>query len=358
MQIVLFDNRNRDQWDTFIDQHDHHFFHRFDWTEIFEKSYGFKPHYFGVADDDGAFHAVLPAFLTKSVVFGRAIKSMPFHIEGGAVLDRESPLKEEAVASILQYLQYLQDKYSLRSVDVKYRNGQFDNAVPEIGRRVYHTYYRYACDLTMGEDALFKSFRTDLRGSIRRSKKFNVEAWVGNNRDDIDQFYSLYLDWSKGIGLPGHSYRFFRLIWDCFFPKGMAGIAFAKIDGRLVASKLFLIDPTTGCVYQNWGAIASFDLKKFQVNSGLLWAEIKWAIDRGLNSFDFGVTSEHHTGSNYFKQAWNTEKTEVAFANFGDFEKTAIRNDHSDGKLLRKLWKRVPKSISHHVGHHILKQGN
>ena len=358
MQIVLFHSKNRDRWDEFIGRHDHHFFQRFDWSEIFQKSYGFTPHYFGVADDRGELHAIIPAFLTKSAVFGRAVKSMPFHIEGGAVVDPSSPFKDEAMDCILHYLQYLQNLHDLKSIDIKYRDAQFNNASLAIGRRVYHTYYRYACDLTVGEDVLFKSFRTDLRGSIRRARKFDVEAWIGDHADDITTFYSLYLDWSKGIGLPGHSYQFFKMIWNRFYRLGMAGIAFAKLKDELVAAKLFLIEPTTGCVFQNWGAIASFDLKKYQVNSGLLWAQIKWSIGRGLTSFDFGVTSEHHVGSNYFKQAWNTERTTVAFVHFGNLEKAAIRNDHSDGKLLRQVWRRVPKSISRHIGHHILKHGN
>lgn len=358
MKIVVCDERNRKQWDHFIARHEHHFFQRFEWADIFQRSYGFRPYYFGVSDEQDNLHAVVPAFLTKSIVFGSALKSMPFHIEGGAVLDPTSPAEEDVKRTIVDHLYYLQKKYNLNAIDIKYRNGHFDSVVSKRQRRLYHTYYRYACDLTQGEDALFRALRKDTRNSIRRSQKFGVEAWVGDNSDDLDRFYDLYLDWSKGIGLPGHRYRFFREIWDRFYPQGLAGIAFATIQGRYVAAKLFMIDPDSKCMFQNWGAITSFDIKKYQVNSGLFWAEIKWAIQRGLQSFDFGVTSEHHAGSNHFKQGWATERTAVAFTNLGDFSKTAIRNDHSDGKLLRVVWKRVPKSVSRHIGPRILRHGN
>lgn len=358
MKIVVFDERDRDQWDDFVAKNQHHFFHRFEWADIFRSSYRFAPHYFGVSDDAGNLQAVVPAFLTKSVIFGRALKSMPFHIEGGAVLDRASPALEDVKRLIVDHLFRLQKEHRLKSIDIKYRNGDLDSVVDEGERRLYHTYYRYACDLTQGEESLFKAFRKDTRNSIRRSQKFGVKAWVGDSADDIDRFYDLYLDWSKGIGLPGHSYRFFREIWDRFYPKGMAGIASATIDGRYVASKLFMIDAETGCVYQNWGAIASFDIKKFQVNSGILWAEMQWAIERGLRRFDLGVTSEHHTGSNFFKQGWATERTAVAFTNLGDLSRSTNRNDHSDGKLLRTVWKHVPKPVSRQVGPRILRHGN
>jgi predicted N-acyltransferase len=358
MRIVVFDEGGRDQWADFVAGREHHFFQRFEWAEIFATSYRFLPYYFGVSDGQGELRAVVPAFLTKSAVFGRALKSMPFHIEGGAVLDKTSPAVVHVKRVIVEHLLQLQREHRLNTIDIKYRNGDLDNVVGEDQHRLYHTYYRYSCDLTQGEDALFKALRKDTRNAIRRSQKFGVKAWVGDSPDDIDRFYDLYLDWSKGIGLPGHPYRFFREIWDRFYPRGMAGIAFAAIDGRCVASKLFMVDQESGCVYQNWGAITSFDIKRFQANAGILWAEMQWAMERGLRRFDLGVTSEHHTGSNYFKQGWATEKTAVAFTNFGDLSKTARRNDHSDGKLLRAIWKHVPKAVSRHVGPRILRHGN
>lgn len=358
MKIVVFDERNRGQWVDFVAGHEHHFFQRYEWAEILKSSYGFRPHYFGVSDGQRNLHAVVPAFLTKSIIFGSALKSMPFHIEGGAVLDRTSPAAEETKRVIVDHLYYLQKEYKLNAIDIKYRDGSLNSAVAKHQHRLYHTYFRYACDLTRGEEALFRALRKDTRNSIRRSQKFGVKAWVGDSADDIDRFYDLYLDWSKGIGLPGHSYRFFREIWDRFYPRGMAGIAFATIRGRYVASKLFMIDPDSKCVFQNWGAMTSFDLKKYQVNSGIFWAEMQWAIQQGLHRFDLGVTSEHHTGSNYYKQGWATDKTAIAFTNLGDLSKAPCRNDHSDGKILRTVWKRVPKPVSRHVGPRILRHGN
>jgi len=358
LKLVHFDRDGRDEWNSFIREHDHHVFHYYEWAKIFSEAYGFEPLYCGVRNGAGRLVAVLPLFLTDSIVFGRSLKSMPYHIEGGAVVSASVPEIREVHSLLHKHILGLQTEHRARNVDVKTRDQRFLDAIPANQCRIYHVYYRYVCDISVGEEALFKRFRSDLRGSIRRSARFGVDAEVGDRNDDIERFYDLYLLWAKAIGLPGHSRRFFRLLWETFYPRGMARIVFAKYGKELIAAKLFLIDPSNASVLQNWGAISDFGLKRVQVNSALHWAEIRWAIANGYRSFDFGVTSEHHTGSNYFKTGWNTEKIKVAFANLGDFSATKRRDDHNAGRLFRVFWKRVPTSISERVGPWILTQGN
>jgi lipid II:glycine glycyltransferase (peptidoglycan interpeptide bridge formation enzyme) len=357
MDIVQFDISRKDEWNAFVRTNDHHVFQYYEWADVFSRAYGFEPLYLGVTNDDKELVAVLPLFVTNSLLFGRSLKSMPYHVEGGPVISSRVSDVDLIHRRIHQQIGALQTKYRVRNVDIKTRDEQFLRASPT-AVRTYQVYHRYLCDLTLGEDGLFKRFRSDVRNNIRRAQRFGIEAEVGDQPDDIDRFYELYLLWAKGIGLPGHSRRFFRLLWNHFYPQGMARIVFARLHGRLAAAKLFLIDPADGSVLQNWGAIASFALKQTQVNTALLWEEIRWAIANGYRSFDFGVTSERHIGSNYFKAAWNTTKVKVAFANVGDFSRTKVRDDHEAGQLFRVVWKRVPTVVSQHIGPFILRQGN
>lgn len=358
MNIVHFDQSNKDEWDSFIRGQDHHIFHYFAWSEIFSSAYRFKPLYFGVKDDSGNLVAAFPLFLTNSVLFGRSMKSMPYHVEGGPVISNSVKDLSHLYRVIYDHLLKLQTEYRVRNIDIKTRDEAFLQAVPHGERRIYHTYYRYLCDLSAGEEPLLKALRPDVRSNIRRAARFGVQAEVTDKSADIELFYDLYVMWAKCIGLPGHSRKFFRLIWNHFYPLGMTKIVFAHYQNNLAAAKLFLLDPANGVALQNWGAISNFDLKKFQINTALHWTEICWSIKNGYRLFDFGVTSEHHKGSNYFKEGWNTNQVTVAFTNLGDFSRTNIRDDHNAGGAFRAIWKRVPTTISERVGPWILRQGN
>ena len=361
MKVDIADKSICADWNGFITSSDHHFFHYFEWSSIFEEAYGFRPLYIIVRDDSDKIIAGYPLFYTKSFLFGSSLKSMPYHIEGGAVFRPDVANKIPIYEMIISKLLALQSELKIRNVDIKFADKadkRVFTAIPEDQIRIYKTYYRYIVNISIGEDKLFESFRQDVRNSVRRAKKFGVRAEVKDSPDSINIFYKIYILWSKGIGLPGHSELFFRLIWDVFAPKGMAKIVFAYINNEPVAAKLFLLDPSNRYVLQNWGTITDFRLKKYQVNTALHWAEIKWCIANKYKTFDFGVTSEFNKGAQYFKKGWATKEELINFCNIGDFSNTKKRDDHNAGGLFRLFWKKMPLSVIKNLGPLILKQGN
>ena len=345
------------EWNRFVAGADHHFFHYFEWSRILREAYGFEPYYLAARDGE-CLLAVCPLFLTRSMLFGRCLKSHPFHVEGGVAFAPEVTDKEGIYRTVLDKIFELQSSLNATTVDLKFRDPSLFNSLPENQVRIYQHYYRYVVDVTPGEEPLFASFRQDVRNSTRRARKFGVDAVVGTERGDIEIFKELYVSWSRNIGLPGHPGKFFDLLWDEFFPRGMARIVLAKLNGQHVGAKLFLVDSSNGSVLQNWGVMKDFNLNRFQVNTAMHWEEIRWCANQGYREFDFGVTSQHHKGSRYFKSGWNTEEIPVYFCNIGDFSKTKHRDDHNAGQLFRKVWKRMPRAFVRQVGPHILKQGN
>ena len=358
MKIEVVGDNLLSNWNHFITGASHHFFHYFEWSSIFKEAYGFEPLYLMVRDVQHRILAVYPLFYTNSLLFGKSLKSFPYHVEGGAVFRADVSDKIPIYEMIISKLLALQNEFKIRNVDIKFADKRVFTTIPEDQIRIYKTYYRYIVNISIGEDKLFESFRQDVRNSVRRAKKFGVRAEVKDSPDSINLFYKIYILWSKGIGLPGHSELFFRLIWDVFAPKGMAKIVFAYINNEPVAAKLFLLDPSNRYVLQNWGTITDFRLKKYQVNTALHWEEIKWCIANKYKTFDFGVTSEFNKGAQYFKKGWATKEELINFCNIGDFSNTKKRDDHNAGGLFRLFWKKMPLSVIKNLGPLILKQGN
>ena len=58
------------------------FFHLAEWREIFSQAFGFKPHFL-LAEQDGHIVGVLPMVHQQSLLFGNALVSSPFLVEGG-----------------------------------------------------------------------------------------------------------------------------------------------------------------------------------------------------------------------------------------------------------------------------------
>ena len=358
MKLDVVDNSIQSEWNQFVAGADHHFFHHFEWATIFKEAYGFEPLYLAVRDEQDELLAVYPLFFTRSLLFGRSLKSFPYHVEGGAVFRPDVTDKRAIYDLIVRKILTLQTELRVRNIDIKFSDSALFDVIPDNQIRVYQNYYRYVVDISIGEEELFRRFRQDVRNNTRRAKKFGVVTEISDTPETIGIFNDLYFRWAKGIGLPGHSEKFFNLIWETFYPRGMVKVAIAHLEGNIVAAKMFLVDPTNKYVLQNWGVIRNFELKKYQVNTALHWQEIQWSTANGYRTFDFGVTSQHHEGSNYFKSAWNTEKIPLFFCNIGDFSRTKDRDDHNAGKLFRVFWKRTPLPVVKHVGPYILKQGN
>lgn len=358
MKIEIAGDSCKSEWNQFLRGTPHHFFHYFEWADIFRQAYGFRPLYLAVRNQAGELLAAHPLFQTESVVFGRSLKSFPYHIEGGTAVHPQIADKTPVYRLIASQIIDLQKQVSARNIDVRFSDRSFFTAVDGGRIRVYDTYARYILDIRKGSDALLRGFRRDVRNNIRRAANFGVRVEIPDKAGDIDTFYRLYAFWSKGIGLPGHSEKFFKLIWDVFYPKGMAKIAVASMKGTPVAAKLFLIDPSDGSVLQNWGGLRDFGLKKYQLNTALYWHEIQWSVFTGHKTFDLGVTSQFDLGSHYFKAGWGCDRRDVYFCNMGDFSRTALRDDHNAGRLFRFFWKKAGLPLIRHLGPRLLRHGN
>jgi len=302
--------------------------------DIFSSAYGYKPLYV-IAENDGEVLGICPLFEVKSLVFGRSLKSMPFHSEGGIYADSEEVLK-----NIYSFMRDMQQEMGITSLDIK------TSFAPETlsgELNTYSKYYRYVTDMGEDSDALFRTFKEDVRTGIRKAGKNGIEVTISSDIAQLERLHRLMLRWSKSYGLPAHPLSFFKNILETFAPTDSVGISIATLDGKDIAGKLFLIDTSVGYTMQNWSAL-DYAYKRLKPNNLLLWEEMKYCMEKGIRYFDFGVTAEMHKDSRFFKSRWASEEQPVYF-NALSGKKSGERDDHDGFQLARKVWKMMPQPM-------------
>ncbi len=75
------------QWDEFVQAHPRSSpFHLLAWKRTIEESFRYRPYYL-VARGGGRVRAVLPLFLVRNPLLGKALISSPFAVYGGILAD-------------------------------------------------------------------------------------------------------------------------------------------------------------------------------------------------------------------------------------------------------------------------------
>src|SRR5437762_9623453 len=79
-------------WDAFVRSHPYGSpFHLMGWKASIEETFGYEPLYL-IAEEDGRMRGVLPLFLVRSLLMGKALLSSPFAVYGGPLGDSPETL--------------------------------------------------------------------------------------------------------------------------------------------------------------------------------------------------------------------------------------------------------------------------
>ena len=318
-----------------------HFFQRLEWDEVFAKVYGYRPRHLIAVSGDGRVTGIMPLYEVRSLLFGRSVKSMPFHTRGGMSAD-----DIETAGTLFDAALDVTRAVGAGTFDLKHAHlSPWDGKAPCGWRHAVVPYHRYVLDLTgRDEDGLFSSFKQDVRNAVRKAAKNGVRVTIGTAREDLERFHGLSLMVSVESGLPCHPLAFFEALYETFVAKGEGAISLAWLGDTPIAGKLFFMDRHKRTAVQNWSAMLH-EHRALKATSLILWEEIRHCLERGMRSFDFGVTNEAHVTSAFFKSRWDTDTRPVFFHQYTRGAARTVRDDHSDFGLARRVWQRLPVPV-------------
>jgi len=314
------------------------FYHRPEWLTLIEEQFGHET-YTVLSREAGRLNGVLPLVRLRSRLFGDYMVSLPFVNYGGACA--ESRWLE---GQLMQRAAQCAASLGVRHVEFRdTRTQEFPGLV--VTRKV--SMWR---SLPAESNTLWREVGAKRRSQVRRARKEGARVMIGGI-PLIHEFYSVFSRNMRDLGTPVYPKSFFRAIFEYFPPESRFVVV--SLRDRAVAAGILL--GHGGTLEIPWASSLK-SANRYGVNMLLYWEALKYAIEQGYETFDFG-RSTVDSGSYRFKKQWGAQAMPLYWhywlrrgASLPDLSpqnpkyQTAIR-----------LWKHLPVPLTRMIGPMIVK---
>lgn len=286
----------------------------------------------------GEIVGMLPLTFIRSHLFGRALVSSGFAVDGGILAsDRKAP---QALADACWAL-----AETLGCASVELRGGQ----APGGWDSKADAYLGFSRLLAADDEAELKAVPKRHRAEIRKGMDKGLDFESGLTRRLRDIHYRLYATSVHHLGTPVFPRALFDRILDGFGED--ADIAVASKDGVPLSAVISFYHG--GACMPYWHG-ASDAARTMRSNEFLYFSLMRQARTRGCTTFDFG-RSKVGTGPAAWKKSWGFEGEPLGYAMRARPGSAARDVNPLSPQYRRKveLWKKLPLSVANFIGPHI-----
>lgn len=305
-------------------------FHLPEWGEAVAAACGQRAHLLVAEYADGSLAGVLPLTEMRSPLFGRALVSSGFAVDGGILGD---PSAIEPLASAACDL-----AARLGCPSVELRGG----AHPAGWAVDAGSYLGFARPLAADDDAELLAIPRKQRAEVRKALANDLTVEVGRDAAALRDHYRVYAESVRNLGTPVFPRALFREV----AARVDADVLTVRHAGVAVASVLSLY--WRGTVYPYWGGgIAA--ARGLRANDRMYFALMAHARSRGCMRFDFG-RSKVGTGAAAFKKNWGFTGEPLAYASWSEGERREVNPLNPKYALMVRTWAKLPLPIANLVG--------
>ncbi len=310
-------------------------FHHPAWLQAVRKGCGQKGYYL-VARRAAGICGLLPLTEIRSPLFGKALVSSGFAVDGGMIADDHATrrlLTDHAIS----------DAREAGFPALELRGGMRPNGD---GWSVDETSYcGFTRPIEVNEDAQLKAVPRKQRAEIRKALKGALSIETGRARRDRDWHYSVYSESVRNLGTPVFPKRLFSQMLDRFGED--ADILTVLHEGAPVASVLSFYHRGTVLPYWGGGLHAA---RALRANELMYFALMNHARGRGCTRFDFG-RSKTGTGPWSYKKNWGFEPEPLRYASWStDGSRRDMNPDSPRYRTMVNMWRRLPLPLANRIG--------
>jgi FemAB-related protein (PEP-CTERM system-associated) len=318
------------QWDDFVQAHPRSSpFHLLAWKRTIEESFRYRPCYL-VARGGGVIRAVLPLFLVRNPLLGKALISSPFAVYGGILAD-----SAEARDALYGYVKGLGKELGVDYIELR-------NAWPEQcgGISNVSRYVTFAQELAPDEAKLLESLPRKTRNMVRKSLKqpFRMEY----NVREVGRLDAVHSRNMRRLGTPNFPRKYFASVLANFGE--MADVREVWLDDKVMAVSLNFYYHNEMHTYH---AAADSRFNALGPNTFMYFDHLRWAGEHGYRTFDFG-RSKRDTGTFEFKKHWNTQMRELPYevllVNRKELPNFSPANPRFE--IAIQIWRRLPLPVT------------
>jgi FemAB-related protein (PEP-CTERM system-associated) len=338
-QIREFNESDIPQWDDFVVRHPFGTpFHLIAWKRTLEQTFGYRAMYL-LAVEEKQIQAVLPLFLVKNPIIGKALISTPFAVYGGILANSEADVLKLHSRAVTLAKELGVDYLELRNA-----HREQCATAPNVDR-----YVSFTQPLVPDESTLMESLPKKTRNMVRKSLKQKFEMRYRSK--DLKNFESLYAKSMRRLGTPCFPSKYFSNLQRNF--GDMIDVRECWLDGTPMAASMNFMFKDDMHIYY---AAAEAQYNHLSPNTYMYFDHLRWAGANGLKTFDFG-RCKRGTGVFEFKRHWNTAMRELPY------EVVLIRRKELPNfspvnpkfQLAIKVWQSVPLWLTRLVGPRLIR---
>ncbi len=310
-------------------------FHLPAWSAAVARGCRQRAHYL-LAEQGGEIAGVLPLTELHSALFGRALVSAGFAVDGG-ILARSA----EAAESLAAAAWSLAGRLSCPGVELR------GGVLPGAGWHVSNgTYAGFVRPLAGDDTAELAQIPRKQRAEVRRALGFDLTVETGRGERDRAAHYAVYAESVRNLGTPVFPRRLFDAVLDGLGAD--ADILTVRREGAPLASVLSLYHQGTVMPYWGGGTAAA---RTWRANDLMYFALMRHARERGCTRFDFG-RSKFGTGAFAFKKNWGFEPRPLTYATrTADGAAPREVNPLSPRYRLQvAAWRHLPLALANRIG--------
>jgi len=329
-EVQIIDPTAYPHWDDLLLTHpETTFYHTAAWAKVLSESYGYKPLYFTMVEDDGL-AGLIAVMEINSPFTGKRGVSLPFTDECHPIAKNDEYF-ETMMNSISDYGK----RAAWKIVQIRGGQDHFRQAPANT------IYCQHTLKLSSDVDLIFKGFKSSVKRNIKRAQKEHIQVSISNAGDAIDTFWKLNCLTRKNHGLPPQPIQFFKNIFKHVIAQGKGFIAVA----------FHRTQPVAGAVYFHWNQKAIYKYgasdRRYLVlrpNNLIMWEAIKKCTEAGCGSFDFGRTETENTGLMQFKRGWGADERELYYFKY-DLRKHQYVSAATGTKSSYVIFKHLPLPV-------------
>jgi len=323
--------------DTYVRAHpDATPFHLTGWNVAVARACGQTAHCLIAEHADGTLAGVLPLTEIRSPLFGKALVSAGFAVDGGILTNRD------AIADALAASAWaLAERLGCPSLELR------GGPAPGEGWIVDETtYLGFSRDLAKDDEAELLAIPRKQRADVRKSLDADLDIAIGSMPQDLAMHYAVFSESVRNLGTPVFPARLFREVAAELGEH--ADVVTVSKDGKPHASVFSLY--LNGTVYPFWGG-GTREARALKANDRLYYELMRHARGRGCTRYDFG-RSKAGTGVAAFKKNWGFEGVPLRYAKRVAAGETPREMNPMSPKyrLQVAVWKKLPLWLANAMG--------
>jgi hypothetical protein len=283
-------------WDEFVFSHSHLIFHTSLWGRVLKQGYGCEMRYL-VAEEGGQWLLALPGMMVGHRFFRVFYALIPY---GGFIGNRKH------IPEFIQLLDHWAKEEKIQRMQIV--DPVIKSREELVGFDCKES-YRHILELKgKSPEEIYGNYPDALKRNIKHALKSNLKVERIKAKEEVDQFYQLYLSSMKRkAALVKYPLGLFYKIYELLAPD-FADILFVRHQNRPIAGIVMIYSKDTAHYFHGGSDSLYLDLRP---NDLLFHQAIQIAQEKGKSYFDFLGSDKKFKSLIQFKEKWGTQREEL-----------------------------------------------